>query len=59
MKTMEEYAEAYQKKHKGKGKVSNVKDYSFEFTTLPKKENEKEKVYTVMLSYFWQHKNYN
>lgn len=58
MKTMEEYAMAYQKKHRGKGTVSNVGDYSFTFTTLPLSEKEQQKTYVVMLSYFWEHKDY-
>lgn len=57
MKTMEEYATLYWRKHSGK--VSNVTAYSFDFTTLPTKKDEKERTYTVMLSYFWGNKNYN
>lgn len=54
---MEEYANLYWRKHSGK--VSNVTAYSFDFTTLPTKKDEKERTYTVMLSYFWGNKNYN
>jgi hypothetical protein len=54
MKTMEEYAAEYQKKHRGKGKVTDVTDYSFKYTTLPLKEDEKPKSYVVMKSYFWE-----
>lgn len=54
MKTMEEYAAEYQKKHRGKGYVSDVTSYSFKFTTLPLKVEDKPKTYVVMKSYFWE-----
>lgn len=55
MKTMEEYAVEYQRKHRGK--VTDVTNYSFKYTTLPLKEDEKPKSYVVMKSYFWNKKS--
>lgn len=54
MKTMEEYARQYQHENRNKGVVSNVTDYSFKFTTNPKKDGEQPKSYLVMKSYFWE-----
>lgn len=52
MKSMDSYAREYQHKNRGKGTVSNVNNYSFKFTELPKNNNEKPKEYVVMKSYF-------
>lgn len=49
---METYARQYQKEHRGKGLVSDITNYSFKFTTLPKKQDETPKSYYVMKSYF-------
>lgn len=54
MKSMQEYADAYQRQHRGKGTVSSVTDYSFKYTTLPLKDTEQPKSHVVMLSYFWE-----
>lgn len=54
MKSMEEYARLYQHENRNKGVVSNVTDYSFKFTTNPKKDGEQPKSYLVMKSYFWE-----
>jgi hypothetical protein len=56
MLTMEEYANKYLKQHRGKGRVSDVTKYSFKWTTLPLKENEKPVTYVFMLSYFLEYK---
>lgn len=52
MKTMEEYARQYQHENRNKGVVSDVTNYSFKFTTNPKKDGEQPKSYMVMISYF-------
>lgn len=54
MKTMEEYAKQYQHEHRNVGKVSDVTDYSFKFTT---KTKEQEKSTIIVLSYFWEPSN--
>lgn len=54
MKTMQEYADMYQKQHRGKGYYSDLTDYSFKWTTLPTKENEKPTTCIFMKSYFWE-----
>lgn len=52
MLSMQEYANQYQKQHRGRGYVSDVTSYSFKWTTLPMKENEKPVSCVFMLSYF-------
>lgn len=54
MKTMQEYAREYQKTHMGKEVVSDVGEYSFKVTTVPKKEKEEPKSFYIMKSYFWE-----
>ena len=48
---MRELAVEFQRKNRGKGVVSKVNDYSFEFSTLPDK-NGKVETTVYMLSYF-------
>ena len=52
MKTMEEYAKIYQHEHRNEGVVSNITNYSFKFTTTPKKKDEQPKSCIIMISYF-------
>lgn len=54
MENMQVYAQKYQKENFKKGFVSNVTDYSFTFTVLPKKEGDKETSYVVMKNWFWE-----
>lgn len=54
MESMQVYAQEYQKKNFKKGFISNVTNYSFTFTVLPKKEGDKETSYVVMKSWFWE-----
>lgn len=49
--SMQELVVEFQKKNRGKGTVSKVNDYSFEFFTLPDK-NGKVETTVYMLSYF-------
>ena len=55
MQEMEKYARQYQHEHRNKGVVSNITPYCFTFTEFKKNKNdnnEKEKSYIVMKSYF-------
>ena len=54
MKDMAFYAKQYQNENRGKGTVSDVTDYSFKFTTIPKKDKEEPKSCIIMKSYFWE-----
>lgn len=54
MKTMKEYAVDFEFKHINKGIVTKITDYSFTFTTKPKKENEQPKSIVYYLSYFYE-----
>ncbi len=54
MKTMLEYTKDFQSKNLNKGLVSKITDYSFTFTTQPKKDNVQPKSVTYMLSYFYE-----
>lgn len=51
---MQKIANEYQKKHRGKGRVTKVTDYSFWWETLPnpKKLDEKTKTTVFYTSYF-------
>ena len=48
---MQKIADKFQREHRGKGTVSHVTDYSFQYTTLPDKNGKTESC-TYMLSYF-------
>ena len=52
--TMKEYADKFAREHRGKGVVSKVTSYSFTYTTLPLKKDEKPVSCVYMLSYFWE-----
>ena len=54
MLTMQEYADRFQREHRGKGKVIKVTDYSFWWETLPDFKNPETKTKTTvyMKSYF-------
>ncbi len=54
MKSMKEYAVGFGVKNIKKGTVSKITDYSFVFTTNPKKDNVQPKPVTYMLSYFYE-----
>ena len=51
MKPMKEYAYDFQMKHPNMV-VSNVTNYSFKATTVPKKEDEKPRSWVYMKSWF-------
>lgn len=48
---MNEIAAEFQRKNRGKGTVSKITDYSFEFYTIPDK-NGKSETTIYMISYF-------
>lgn len=51
MKTMQEYAKAYQHENRNKGKVVKINDYSFVFEKNPTKDGKVES-FIVCLSWF-------
>lgn len=51
MKSMREYAYEYQMAHPNQV-VSDLTNYSFKVTTVPKKEDEKPKSWVYMKSWF-------
>lgn len=54
MKSMKEYTIDFGVKNIKKGTISKITNYSFVFTTNPKKDNVQPKSVTYMLNYFYK-----